>query len=483
MGVSTSIVIFGASGDLTSRKLLPALFQMTLKNRMPPDSQIIGFARRPYSHEDFRQLMRDAVATAQGAAFNPEIWETFAARIWYVQGDLDVAEAYGRLDSFLHERETSSANRLYYLATAPNYYDPVLTNLAAFNMTGEEDGWRRVVIEKPFGVDTPSAAALNQVVHGAFQEHQVYRIDHYLGKETVQNICFFRFANTILEPVWNRNYIDHVQITVAESVDVEHRGGYYDTVGVLRDMFQNHLLQLLTLTAMEPPSSMEATTLRNEKVKVLSALRPVGITDTVRAQYEGYRNARGVSPTSTTPTYAALKLYVDNWRWQDVPFYLRSGKALALKASEIVVQFRRPPRLFAELPRAPRSAPPNILSLCIQPDEGIHLQFQAKVPDSISEMRPVDMTFHYADSFEDRAIPEAYERLLMDALAGDASLFTREDEVMLSWRLIDSVMQGWQMPDAPPLVTYTKGSWGPEAADSLLAGEDRVWRVACGDHD
>ena len=483
MGVSTSIVIFGASGDLTSRKLLPALFQMTLKNRMPPDSQIIGFARRPYSHEDFRQLMRDAVATAQGAAFNPEIWETFAARIWYVQGDLDVAEAYGRLDSFLHERETSSANRLYYLATAPNYYDPVLTNLAAFNMTGEEDGWRRVVIEKPFGVDTPSAAALNQVVHGAFQEHQVYRIDHYLGKETVQNICFFRFANTILEPVWNRNYIDHVQITVAESVDVEHRGGYYDTVGVLRDMFQNHLLQLLTLTAMEPPSSMEATTLRNEKVKVLSALRPVGIADTVRAQYEGYRNARGVSPTSTTPTYAALKLYVDNWRWQDVPFYLRSGKALALKASEIVVQFRRPPRLFAELPRAPRSAPPNILSLCIQPDEGIHLQFQAKVPDSISEMRPVDMTFHYADSFEDRAIPEAYERLLMDALAGDASLFTREDEVMLSWRLIDSVMQGWQMPDAPPLVTYTKGSWGPEAADSLLAGEDRVWRVACGDHD
>ncbi len=483
MGVSTSIVIFGASGDLTSRKLLPALYHLTLKKRLSADSQIIGFARRPYSHEEFRRLMREAVAKAQGAAFDLGLWDEFAARIWYVQGDLDTEEDFGALDSFLNERETDDANRLYYLATAPSYYDPVLLHLAAHDMTTEQGGWRRVVIEKPFGVDSLSAAALNRVVHGAFQEHQVYRIDHYLGKETVQNICYFRFANTILEPVWNRNYIDHVQITVAESVDVEHRGGYYDTAGVLRDMFQNHLLQLLTLTAMEPPSSMEATTLRNEKVKVLSALRPIAIRDTVRGQYQGYREAPGVSPASDTPTYAALKLYVDNWRWQDVPFYLRSGKALARKASEIVVQFRRPPRLFEELPRARRSDPPNILSLCIQPDEGIHLQFQAKVPDSLSEMRHVDMTFHYADSFDDRAIPEAYERLLMDALGGDASLFTREDEVMLSWRLIDSVLQGWQMADAPPLATYVKGSWGPDAADALLAGEDRVWRVACGDHD
>ncbi|MFN8527183.1 MAG: glucose-6-phosphate dehydrogenase [Anaerolineae bacterium] len=480
---TTSMVIFGASGDLTSRKLLPALFEMHLKNRLPYNTQIVGFARRPYSHDDFRTLMRDAVAAAQGDKFDAATWDAFAQNIWYVKGDLDTRDDFAALDSFLSGIEKGESNRLYYLATAPNYYEAIVSHLAALGMAHEDEGWRRVVIEKPFGVDTQTAAALNQVVHHAFSEHQVYRIDHYLGKETVQNICFFRFANSILEPVWNRNYIDHVQITVAESVDVEHRGGYYDTAGVLRDMFQNHLLQLLCLTAMEPPASMEATPLRNEKVKVLSAVRPIAIGDTVRAQYAGYRDAPGVAPNSTTPTYAAFKLYIDNWRWQDVPFYLRSGKALAKKASEIVVQFRRPPRLFGSMTRSARSAAPNILSMCIQPDEGIHLQFQAKVPDSVSEMRPVDMTFHYADSFEDRVLPEAYERLLMDAMAGDASLFTREDETMLSWKLIDYILHGWDAPTAPPLAAYPKGSWGPEESDILLADDGRVWRINCGEHE
>ncbi|MDX2159808.1 MAG: glucose-6-phosphate dehydrogenase [bacterium] len=482
MGTTTTIVIFGASGDLTSRKLLPALFEMYLKHRLPEDTHVIGFARRPYTHDDFRRLMRDAVAGAQQDRFNAAAWESFVSRIWYVKGDLDTRDDFRALDEFMCGYEQTSANRLYYLATAPNYYDAVLNHIAGLGMATEEDGWRRVVVEKPFGVDSQSAATLNSVVHNAFEEHQVYRIDHYLGKETVQNIIFFRFANSILEPVWNRSYIDHVQITVSESVDVEHRGGYYDQAGVLRDMFQNHLLQLLSLTAMEPPASMDATALRNEKVKVLNAIRPVVLGDTVRAQYEGYRTSEGVDPNSTTPTYAAMRLYIDNWRWQDVPFYLRSGKALTRKASEIVIQFRRPPRLFGSMAGTGQAAPPNVLSMCIQPDEGIHLQFQAKVPDSVSEMRPVDMTFHYADSFEDRALPEAYERLLMDAIGGDASLFTREDEVMLSWKLIDFINQGWKGQNAPPLTTYPKGSWGPDEADTLLADDGRVWRVNCGEH-
>ena len=478
-GSSThTIVIFGASGDLTSRKLIPALFSLFRRHRLPPQLQIVGFARRPYSHDEFRGLMRDAVQENDG--FDAGAWDEFSASLFYARGDLNTPDDYDKLHHFLYDIEKKNANRLYYLATAPSYYDAVVTNLHQVGMSSQEDGWRRVVVEKPFGYDLGSARALNHVIHESFDESQVYRIDHYLGKETVQNILFLRFANTIFEPIWNRNYVDHVQITVAETVDVEHRGGYYDGAGVLRDMFQNHLLQLLSLVAMEPPASINAEGLRNEKVKVLSALRPVMLSDTVRGQYEGYLNAQGVAPDSQTPTYAALKLYVDNWRWQGVPFFIRSGKALKKKTSEIVVQFRRPPHRFFNLPRG-RELDPNFLCLCIQPNEGIHLSFQTKVPGSTSEVQPVNMEFQYSDSFQDLPLPEAYERLLLDALQGDAALFTREDEIELSWKLIDYILHSWQSPQASPLQTYPPGSWGPEAADHLLESDQREWHLGCGE--
>lgn len=479
---STTIVIFGASGDLTSRKLLPALFHLAEKGKLPDDTRVVGFARRPYSHDDFRELMREGVEKALKDDFDAARWKKFARALWYSRGDLGAVDDFGALKVFLEEVEDGPANRLYYLATAPEFYEPVIENLRAHDLHDDAEGWRRVIVEKPFGSDLKSAAALNDRIHATFREDQVYRIDHYLGKETVQNILFFRFANAIFEPIWNRNYIDHVQISVAEDIDVGQRAGYYEQSGVMRDMFQNHLLQLLALVTIEPPNAFDAVSLRNEKVKVLTAIRPIAMTDTVRAQYEGYHKHRGVDADSQTPTFAALKLYIDNWRWQDVPFYLRSGKALAQKTTEIIIQFRRPPHLFFNLPRGKR-LPPNILSLCIQPDEGIHLQFQAKVPGSSSDVQPVDMEFHYGSNFNGQALPDAYERLLLDALLGDATLFTHEREITLSWKLIDSILSGWDKKNAPPLVTYDKGSWGPEESEMLLADDGRVWRRGCGGHD
>jgi len=474
-GLSTTIVIFGASGDLTQRKLIPSLFNLFRKRRTPKELKIVGFGGTEFSDEQFRERLLAGIKEHAGYDFTEEEWSVFAPNLSYLQGKYSEVGDFARLAEHLSRLENGGANRLFYMALPPTLFPVIIDNLGVSGQLHENGAWRRVVLEKPFGTDLASAVTLNNQVHKALNENQIYRIDHYLGKETVQNILFTRFANTIFEPIWNRTYIDHVQITVAETVGLEHRAGFYDGVGVLRDMFQNHLLQLLTLVAMEPPASFSATHLRNEKVKVLSAIQPMTpeqvAKSTVRAQYKGYRNENQVNPSSTTPTYAAMRLFVNNWRWKGVPFYLRSGKNLAEKLSQIIIQFKEPP--LAMFPM--QTMKPNMLVLYLQPDEGLHVRFEAKAPDTVAETRSVDMDFHYAEAFGPTAIPESYERLLLDTIQGDASLFTRADEVETAWSLIDPILQTWETHQTPPLAVYRPGSWGPPEGYDLLARDGRRW--------
>jgi glucose-6-phosphate 1-dehydrogenase len=481
----TSIVIFGASGDLTWRKLVPGLYNLYVKGRLSPQFQVVGSSRSTYSSAEFREKMLTGVKQFSAETFDQAAWDTFSPNIHYIPGNLDNPDDYRAIDDFLTQHEADVANRLYYLAIAPRFFAEAVSHLGELDMVDEQSGWRRVVIEKPFGHDLASAKALNDSIHTTLAESQIYRIDHYLAKETVQNILVFRFGNTIFEPLWNRNYIESVQITASEAVDVGRRAGYYDRSGVMRDMVQNHLFQLLSIVAMEPPVSFEANAIRNAKGNAFSAIRPINganlAIDTVLAQYDGYLDAEGVAPDSSTATYAALRLYIDNWRWQGVPFYLRSGKALPEKNTEIAIQFKSPPHNMFPMP-AEEVLRSNLLSICVQPDEGIHLRFEAKQPDTVADMRSVDMEFHYEDSFGGTFLPEAYEKLLLEALDGDATLFTRADNIERAWAIIDPIIEGWGGAHGLPLARYVPGSWGPDEAESMLAQAGHRWERGCGGH-
>ena len=483
--MSYSLVIFGASGDLTSRKLIPALYKLAERGRLPGALRVIGFSRTPMSHEAWRAALAESTAKFIGAGFRRDAWDRFAAGIYYHPGDISQPDDFKALAAQLDKLEEGQPTaRIYYLATAPQFFEPAIESLGASGLAAEEgrpnSPCRRIVIEKPFGTDLASARRLNDVVRQFFAERQVYRIDHYLGKETVQNILVFRLANTIFEPIWNRNYVDHVQITAAEEVKVGRRGGYYDTAGVLRDMFQNHLLQLLTVTAMEAPAKLNADAVRNEKVKVLEAIRPMTAAEvarnTVRGQYLGYRQEKNVAPDSQAATFAAVRLDVDNWRWQGVPFFLRSGKAMGCRTTQIVIQFRDPPlRLFDDGAAGQQA---NRLVIHIQPAEGIQLHFHTKVPNREVDTRVTTLDFRF-DSFYADALPDAYERLLLDVLSGDQSLFARSDEVELAWGIIDPIVAAWQSTGEPPLWQYEPGMWGPAESTDWMQAAGRLWLDVC----
>lgn len=487
-----TVVIFGASGDLTFRKLIPALYNIAADGDLPAGLTVVGFARRPKTDESFREELGTAARKFSRQTVKDELWDAFSQSLFYHQSEFHDAEGFKslakRLDEIDAERGTRG-NRLFYLAVAPDQFGLILEQLkdAGLN-TAKPGSWARVVVEKPFGVDLPTAEALNEEVSHTFAEKDTYRIDHFLGKETAQNIMVLRFANAIFEPLWNCRYIDNIQITASEPLGVEGRGPYYESSGALRDMVQNHLLQLLCLVSMEPPTDLTADSVRDEKVKVIRSLRPI-VGDAVgqnvvRGQYSegaingksviGYRQEDRVSPTSETETYVALKVLIDNWRWADVPFYIRVGKRMPKAGTEIAITFKQAPAVLFNQGEGEQGQ--NVLVIRIQPDEGVSLRMQCKIPGAAVRIEPVKMDFRYGTSFG-KASPEAYERLLLDAMSGDATLFARRDEVEGAWRFIDPLEEAWHGPGQHPgLYEYPAGSWGPKEADELLARDGRSWR-------
>lgn len=489
------LIIFGASGDLSQRKLMPALYNLALEDRLPERFSVVGYARSEMTHEGFREKMRESVREFSRTGLKDSgVWDQFAANLYYVRGGYEDPEGYRALKDFMEGFDHGSRVlpvRLFYLATPPDLYGTVVERISAAGLAFRETSGEtrtRVVIEKPFGTDLLTARELNHRVHEALDESQVYRIDHYLGKETVQNMMVFRFANAVFEPVWNRRYVDHVQITAAETVGVENRGGYYDQAGVVRDMFQNHLLQLLCLTAMEPPVGLSADDVRDEKGKLLKSVRLIAPEEVagaaVRGQYGpgkidgkeglGYREEPGVSKDSPTVTYAAIKFFIDNWRWEGVPFYLRSGKRMAKRLTEVAIQFKRPPLLLFKS-HAVDAVNPNVLVMRIQPDEGVSLTFEVKPPGPDMTICPLSLDFNYEEAFGSSP-PEAYEALLEDCIEGNSTLFTRSDWVEAAWSLVDPIIQVWKLSKPRNFPNYPSGSWGPQEADEFMARDGRRWR-------